>query len=248
MKLLLFIILCLVWQVYADSLSTENSLPRKRRHSGADFVYPYFDVSFGGVITNSNYRQKSKYNYYYDSEKGEMVYDENLYYDIVSFDGKGLDLDFKAGVVLYRGFLPITLATFLDFGLLKVRGRKDFKYYSTDEETHHKNETRYYPSFLVGIVVYPVKLESSVFRGIFVSAAAGPCFHHPEYTTIDGNGSDGEPIVKLELGNVWSVREHYSVGIVGKAVWSFDNDDSEHEGDSSISGKTFGLALKIVRK
>ena len=34
-----------------------------------------------------------------------------------SFDGFGLDFDFKAGVALFRGFGPVTLIPFVDIAI-----------------------------------------------------------------------------------------------------------------------------------
>lgn len=243
MRLLLFIILSLVWQVYADVLSTENGLPKKHRRTGADFIYPYFDFSIGGLFMSSNHEKESRYNYYYDREKDVMVYDENLHIDLSSFDGFGLDFDFKAGVALFRGFWPVTLIPFVDVAIFHVRGTEEYKYYSLDKEWIRRDYDITPLMFLLGVMVYPFKSEDSPLHGLFVGVAVGSSDRNDNPLEGVEYGRQ-ETILKLELGNVWPVSEHYFVGFAGKALWGFGLDDDA----VPVNSKTFGLALKIVRK
>ena len=71
----------------------------------------YFELSVGGIFSVVDYKTKSKTNYYHDSERDEMVYDKDLYYDIYSFEGGGPRLDSKVGFTIVR-----TVALFLNIG------------------------------------------------------------------------------------------------------------------------------------
>ena len=214
----------------------------------ADYVYPYFDFSAGATYVKSSYEKASRYNFYYDREKDVMVYDKNLHYDVMSFAAWGFDADFKAGASIFRKFLPVTLIPFIDLGWFRVSGTKKYKNYSLDKDYLYRDETRYCVSFLFGIMVYPIKSETSLLRGVFVSAAVGPSVKKYDY---DANGVDysgQETILKFELGNVWDVSEHFAVGFEGKAVLGFSFNDDESRDDVTVNSKSFGIALKVVRK
>jgi hypothetical protein len=60
--------------------------------------------------------------------------------------------------------------------------------------------------------------------------------------------SDQETILKFELGNVWDVSEHFAVGFEGKAVLGFSFNVDESRDDVTVNSKSFGFALKVVRK
>lgn len=245
MRLVLFVVLCVVWQVHAESLPTDDH-PTKKRHSVSDYFYPYFDLSVGGMYSSSYYKQKSKYDYYYDRKKDEMVYDKNLYHDIDSFEGIGLDLDFKAGLVVFRGSLPFTLAPFLNVAVTHVYGTEEYKYYSRDKEWRNRDGARTSISALLGLMLYPFKSENSLFHGLFASVSFGASELPFDDSADEVYYSDRESLIKFELGNVWSVSEHYCVGFVGKAILGFALDDSSY--DYPVNSKSFGLAVKIVRK
>ncbi|MBR6378733.1 MAG: hypothetical protein IKS02_02040 [Fibrobacter sp.] len=248
MRLVLFLVLCLIWQVYAEP-SSKGKRPRKKYRSISAYIYPYFDLSLGGMTTNTSYKKKSEYNWYFDKEKDEMIYDKDLYYDIASFEGKGFDVDFKGGLVVFREFLPVTLAAFLNFAVFQVDGSEKYKYYSRDKEERHRDEARSYTQALLGVMVYPVKSENSLFHGMFVSTAFGMSVKDNKYHADGVAYSDEENIVKIELGNVWSMSEHYYMGLVGKIVLGFcDNDDIDYKDDVFLNSKSLGLALKVVRK
>ena len=214
----------------------------------ADYVYPYFDFSAGATYLKTFYQKDSRYNFYYDREKDVIVRDNDLHYDVMSFAAWGFDADFKAGASIFRKFLPVTLIPFVDLGWFRVSGTKKYKYYSMDKDYRYRDETRYYTSFLLGIMVYPIKSETSLFHGVFVSAAVGPSVKQYDHDANGVDYSDQETILKFELGNVWDVTEHYAVGFEGKAVLGFSFNDDESRDDVTVNSKSFGIALKVVRK
>ena len=85
MKRVAVLIFCLVAYTMA---SVYDAAPYvKKRHRARDVVYPYMEVSAGGMYSVSDYKTKSKTNYYHDLKRDEMVYDKDLYYNIYSFEG-----------------------------------------------------------------------------------------------------------------------------------------------------------------
>lgn len=231
MKKILLFILSFAWVAYADTQRV---------------VYPYFDVTVGGKSISTSYKVKSKYNYYFDREKDEMVYDKDLFYNVTSFDGLGVDIDFKGGVIL-RDILPFSFVPFLNVGVFYVNGTEEYKYYSLDKDEFQRKWTRAYISFLLGVMVYPFELNDSSLQGVFVSIAAGPSLMEYSSNGNQMSNIEQETVIVLELGNVWSVSEHYAVGFSGKIAWGFSF-DGDNKDDVPVNSTAFGLALKFVRK
>ena len=123
----------------------------------------YYELSAGAIYSVSDYKTKSKTNYYHDLERDEMVYDKDLYYNIYSYEGLGPQLDSKIGVHLFK-----RIALFLNFGCFWSSGEHRYKLYSRDKEEYSEEEVRFRPYWGFGIKWFPVVDERNPFDGIFI--------------------------------------------------------------------------------
>lgn len=252
-----FLILCLV--VYSIGAVSDSTQQTKRKRSRArNIVYPYFELTLGGMYSTSEYKTKSEKNFYHDLERGEMVYDKELYYDLYSFDGGGPSIDFRAGVLFVKRF-----AIFLDFGCFWSIGDYRYKYYSLDKEEFVEKAARTRIQYGFGFRVYPFANELSKMYGTFIG------------TTIKGvellNDEDAwekygmtyvgsESGLQFEMGKVWKLSEHYFIGAALNFMfcWSeYQKEDKDvfrigekprREDDITLNSLHFGLAVTIVRK
>ena len=179
----------------------------------------YFELSAGGLYSVSDYKTKSTTNYYHDLERDEMVYDKDLYYDIYSFEGGGPLLESKVGFLFFK-----RVALYLDLGFFWSAGEYRYKIYSRDKEEFSENDVR--ARFLggIGIKWYPVVSEQSPFNGFFL----GTSF---KFVTLIGNEKawkkygmyyeGGEGLIEFEIGKIWKISEHYSLGFTIKAAGGF---------------------------
>ena len=122
MKRIAFLILCLLCVADASVYSSEKAPPRKR-HTLSDFFSPYFEISGGAMSSNSKNQTASVINYYHDREKDEMVYDEDLHYNIINFDGWTYTVGFRAVAYQFRFW-----GVFLDKDLFLAKGDYRYKY------------------------------------------------------------------------------------------------------------------------
>lgn len=253
----LFLIACLVCVTMADT--DEPAQPRKRRrHRASDFVYPYFEISIGGQYSKSNYKTESVSHWYHDTDRDEMVYDKDLYYNIYSFEGSGPRFESKVGALLFRRF-----AVFFDYGLAWSFGDSYYKYYSRDKEKFKESGGQLCPFYGFGAKVYPFVNVLSLLDGFFVGTSVSFSFTDNSWDKYDMDYADDEVGYKFELGNVWSVSEHYFVGItLSTAIYWSDVGSDEEYGDDQfqvdknskrypvdeVNTLQLGAAVTVVRK
>lgn len=252
------LILCLLCVADASVYSSEGAPPRKR-HTLSDFFSPYFEISGGAMSSNSKNQTASVINYYHDREKDEMVYDEDLHYNIINFDGWTYNVGFRAGAYLFRFW-----GVFLDNDLFLAKGDYRYKYYSRDKEDflEHDSRLRYYLGF--GSVFFPFNLffdstsKYSFLNGTFAGFSLGPTYLYGQDKAEKKYGmdyEDWEMTFRFEVGYLWEFTEHFFVGVAFKTVLSFNNEEGdEYKGgnmptdDVPLNTKSFGFVIKVVRK
>ena len=250
------LIFCLV---ACSMASGTDAAPVERKHRRArDIIYSYFEVSAGGTYSVSDYKTKSKKNYYHDLKRDEMVYDKELYYNIYSFEGYSPWLDSKAGVILIR-----RIALYLSFGCFWSIGEYRYKLYSRDKDEYSEDDVRLRPYWGFGIKYYPLINEQNPFSGFFVGTTLRGVFLNDNEEAWEKYGmyyEAGETVLELEMGKVWKISEHYSVGFSIKAAGGFGGNTESIEGfhvdkhpvqdedDVTLNSKHIGAAITIVRK
>lgn len=172
-----------------------------------DSVLPYFEVSLGGHYTKSSYETESSTHWYHDKDRDEMVYDENLTYDIYSFEGGGPILDVQAGLTLGKRFIFL-----FDLGLAVSIGDSRYKFYSRDKEEYDRTEVMVRPVFGFGLKVYPFQTESSFLYGTFIGATLSFMFTDNLWEDYGMAYCGFEVGGKFEVGKLWKVSEHYFIG------------------------------------
>ena len=256
MKRVVVLIVCLV---ACSMASVYDAAPYvKKRHRARDVVYPYMEVSAGGMYSVSDYKTKSKTNYYHDLKRDEMVYDKDLYYNIYSFEGYSPWLDTKAGIIIIR-----RIALYLSFGCFWSVGEYRYKLYSRDKEEFSEDDARLRQYWGFGIKYYPVIDEQSPFYDAFVGSSIRGVFLNDNEKAWEKYGmyyEDGETIFELEIGKLWKISEYYSVGLSIKAVGGFggsteniggfhvDKHPVQNNDDVTLNSKHIGAAITIVRK
>ena len=255
---LFFLIVCLVCSAMAGTYDSKQA-PERRRHRASDFVYPYFEISAGAQYLNSDYKTESVSHWYHDTDRDEMVYDKDLYYDIYSFEGYGPLLEMKAGVLLFqRG------VAFFELGLAWSVGDSRYKYYSRDKKEFKEDGTDIRPLWGFGLKAYPFVDEASLFYGLFLGASVSYMFVDNSWDRYGMTYEDIEVGYKFEAGKLWKVSEHYFVGItLSTAIYwnSWSGSDGEYNNDvfevgcspnrepaDAINTVQFGAALTAVRK
>ena len=253
----LFLIACLVCVTLADT--DEPAQPRKRRrHRASEFVYPYFEISAGGQYSKSKYKTESISHWYHDTDRDEMVYDKDLYYNIYSFEGYGPQFETKVGILLLqRGIF------FVDFGLAWSFGDAYYKYYSRDKEEFKESGGQLCPFYGFGTKVYPFVKVVPLLDGFFVGASVSFLVLDNSWDKYDMDYASEEVGYKFEMGNVWSVSEHYFVGItLSTAIyWSGVGSNKEYGDDEfqvnknskrdpvdEVNTLQLGAAVTVVRK
>lgn len=98
----------------------------------------YFELSTGAMYSVSDYKTKSRTNYYHDLERDEMVYDKDLYYNIYSFEGFEPLLESKVGFIFFR-----RVALFLNLGCFWSIGEYRYKISSRDKEEYFEDDARF---------------------------------------------------------------------------------------------------------
>lgn len=220
--------------------------------------HSYVELSVGGVSSVTDYKTKSTTNYYHDLERDEMVYDEDLYYNIYSFEGYGPHLDSKIGVIFFR-----RVALYLTFGCFWSSGEHRYKLYSRDKEEFSEDDVRFRPYWGFGIKWYPIADEQNAFNGIFIGTTLKGVFLNDNEEAWEKYGmfyENGETMLELEIGKVWKLSEHYSVGFSVKAAGGFagntesidgfrvDKHPEQDEDDITLNSKHIGAAVTFVRK
>ncbi|MBR6450353.1 MAG: hypothetical protein IKS96_10505 [Fibrobacter sp.] len=218
----------------------------------------YFELSAGGMYSVSDYKTKSKTNYYHDLERDEMVYDKDLYYDIYSFEGGSPLLDSKVGFLLFK-----RVALFLNLGCFWSIGEYRYKISSRDKEEYFEDDARFRFFGGVGLKWYPVVNEQNPLNGIFL----GTSF---KLVSLFGNEKsrekygmyyvEGESFIEFEIGKVWNISDSYSLGFSVKVAGGFGGETEKVDGfrvdanreqdddDITLNSKHIGAAITLVRK
>ena len=216
----------------------------------------YFELSAGGMYSVSDYKTKSKTNYYHDLERDEMVYDKDLYYDIYSFSGFDPQLESKVGFLFFR-----RVALFLDLGCFWSVGEHRYKISSRDKE-FSENDVRARFFGGIGVKWYPVVSEQSPFNGFFL----GTSF---KGVTLIGNEKawkkygmyyeGGEGLIEFEIGKVWNISDSYSLGFSVKVAGGFggetekvngfrvDKNMEQKDDDITLNSKHIGAFITFAR-
>lgn len=252
----LFLVVCLVCTAMGRA---EDSRPvPKRRPHAFNYVYPNCEISVGAQHAMSDYKTKSYSHWYHDADLDKMIYDENLYYDIYSFEGFGPLFDTKIGVLLFR-----RVQVFLDFGFVWSVGNSLYKYYSRDEEEFREKGRSVRLFWGLGNKVYPFVDVSPILDGIFVGAALSFMDVDNSWKKYEMSYMDYEVGGRFEVGNLWKLSEHFFLGITlnaaiyGSAVGSKNTEDEGvfRVGESpnrdpvdGINSLQFGAALSVVHR
>ena len=233
--------------------------PERKRHRASDFVYPYFEISAGAQYLTSDYKTESVSHWYHDTDRDEMVYDRDLYYDIYTFEGYGPLLQTRAGVLLFqRGVV------FLELGLAWSIGDSRYKYYSRDKEKFKEHGTDVRPFWGFGAKAYPFVDEASLFYGLFLGASVSFLYADNSWEKYGMSYEDIEVGYKFEAGKLWKVSEHYFVGFSLNAAiywnsWAGSDDEygydvfevgraPDREPADAINTVQFGATITAVRK
>ncbi len=218
----------------------------------------YYELSAGAIYSVSDYKTKSKTNYYHDLEKDEMVYDKDLYYNIYSYKGFGPQLDSKIGVHFFK-----RVALFLSFGCFWISGEHRYKLYSRDKEEFSEEEVRFRPYWGFGLKWFPIVDDKNPFNGIFIGTTLRGVFLSGNEEAWEKYGmfyENGETILEVDVGKVWKVSEHYSVGFSVKVAGGFAGNTEKVEGfrvdrhleqdedDITLNGKHIGAAITLIRR
>ena len=218
----------------------------------------YFELSAGGMYSVSDYKTKSKTNYYHDLERDEMVYDKDLYYDIYSFEGGGPLLDSKVGFLLFK-----RVALFLNLGCFWSIGEYRYKVYSHDEDEFFEDDVRFRSYWGLGIKWYPSINEQNPFNGIFIGAMVKGVFLNGNTKSWQKYGmhyTNEISVFEFELGKLWKISERYYVGFCIKLAGGSAGDTKSVDGfrvdanreqdddDISLNSKHIGAVITLVRK
>lgn len=253
MKRVAVLILCLV--AYSVAGAFELS-PTDRKV--LQMLYSYVELSVGGVSSVTHYKTKSKTNYYHDLERDEMVYDEDLYYDIYSYEGFGPLFESKVGFSVVR-----KVVFFLSFGCFWSAGEYRYKISSRDKEEFSEDDARVRPFWGIGVKWYPGISEQNPFSGIFIGANLKGVFLSGNQKAWEKYGMyywDSETILELEIGKLWKVSERYFLGFSIKVAGGFaggtdpvdefrvDAHREQNDDDITLNSKHIGAAVTFVRK
>ena len=251
-----FLIFCLV----CTAMGFENdskSVPKRRRQA-SDFVYPYFEVSAGVQRAKSDYKTESYSHWYHDVDREEMIYDEDLYYDVYSFEGHGPFFNSRVGALVFR-----RLAVFFDIGFIRSAGNSSYKYYSRDKEEFKENGNVVRFFWGGGVKVFPFVNVSSIFDGLFVGTALSFMDVDNSWKEYEMTYTDYEFGLRIETGNLWKIYKHFFLGITLNAALYWNAAETENEykiaqfrvGESpnrapagGIHSLQFGAALSVVHK
>ena len=218
----------------------------------------YYELSAGAIYSVSDYKTKSKTNYYHDLEKDEMVYDKDLYYNIYSYEGLDPQLDSKIGVHFFK-----RVALFLSFGCFWTSGEHRYKLYSRDKEEFSEEDVRFRPYWGFGLKWFPIVDDKNPFNGIFIGTTLRGVFLSGNEEAWEKYGmfyENGETILEVDVGKVWKVSEHYSVGFSVKVAGGFAGNTEKVEGfrvdrhleqdedDITLNGKHIGAAITVIRR
>ena len=253
MKRVAVLILCLV--AYSVAGVFELSPADKKF---LQLFHSYVELSVGGVSSVTHYKTKSKTNYYHDLERDEMVYDEDLYYDIYSYEGFGPLFESKVGFSVVR-----KVVFFLNFGCFWSAGEYRYKISSRDKEEFSEDDARLRPFWGIGVKWYPGISEQNPFSGIFIGANLKGVFLSGNQKAWEKYGMyywDSETILELEIGKLWKVSERYFLGFSIKVAGGFaggtdpvdefrvDAHREQNDDDITLNSKHIGAAVTFVRK
>lgn len=172
-----------------------------------DSGFPYFGVSLGGHYASYSIKTESSTHWYHDKDRDEMVYDEDLTYDIFSFEGGGPMLDVQAGFSPGERFVFL-----LDFGLFVSIGGSNYKLYSCDKDEYAETEVMVRPLFGFGFKVFPFPSKNSALYGLFAGATLSFMWSDNQWEKYGMDYCNFDVGGKFEIGKLWSVSEHYLVG------------------------------------
>lgn len=204
-------------------------------------VRPLFNVDVGGTHNVYSAERETENGYYHDLEKDEMIHDEDLLCELMSFSGLGFNVSGKAGAILFRQIAP-----FVELGYYRVKGEYRLKDYSRDkEENEHKGSwTRV--SFGLGVQYTPYVDPKNFLDGTFVGASFGWLGVIDEFrddkVLSDYHYGIERMFFKLEVGKLWEVYERLFVGVSIKDAIEF----GMYEG--SELGNSLGLYLTIQKR
>ncbi len=224
-----------------------------------DSGYPYFEVSLGGHYASYRVKTESSTHWYHDMERDEMVYDEDLTYDIFSFEGGGPMLGVQAGFSPGERFVFL-----LDFGLFVSIGGSRYKLYSCDKDEYAETEVMVRPLFGFGFKVFPFPSKNSALYGLFAGATLSFMWSDNQWEKYGMEYCDFDVGFKVEAGKLWSVSEHYLVGFTltaGFHVTAAGPNNEEYGDDRFRIGENpkrdpvdewnnlhLGLSLTVARK
>lgn len=172
-----------------------------------DSGFPYFGVSLGGHYASYSIKTESSTHWYHDKDRDEMVYDEDLTYDIFSFEGGGPMLDVQAGFSPGERFVFL-----LDFGLFVSIGGSNYKLYSRDKDEYAETEVVVRPLFGFGFKVFPFPSKNSALYGLFAGATLSFMWSDNQWEKYGMDYCNFDVGGKFEIGKLWSISEHYLVG------------------------------------
>lgn len=172
-----------------------------------DSGFPYFGVSLGGHYASYSIKTESSTHWYHDKDRDEMVYDEDLTYDIFSFEGGGPMLDVQAGFSPGERFVFL-----LDFGLFVSIGGSNYKLYSRDKDEYAETEVMVRPLFGFGFKVFPFPSKNSALYGLFAGATLSFMWSDNQWEKYGMDYCNFDVGGKFEIGKLWSISEYYLVG------------------------------------
>ena len=172
-----------------------------------DSGFAYFEVSLGGHYASYSIKTESFTHWYHDTERDEMVYDEDRMYDIFSFEGGGPMLGVQAGFSPGERFVFL-----LDFGLFVSIGDSRYKLYSRDKDEYAETEVMVRPLFGFGLKVFPFTSKNSALYGLFAGTTLSFMWSDNQWENYGMEYCDFDVGFKFEAGKLWSISEHYLVG------------------------------------
>lgn len=250
----LFLVICLA-SAAIGGVYDSKPVPQRKRHTVTDFIYPYFEVMAGVEKITTKIKTESYTHWYHDKKLDEMVYDEDLYYDIYSFNGAGPNIEAKLGVQLIKH-----VAFFLNLGLAWPIGSSHYKYYSLDKEEYIDRGYIYQPFFGVGTKVYPFVQWLPILDGLFIGASLIRTYANGSWEDYGMTYDNHEDGYKLEAGHLWNITGHYFIGITANmASYSCSTSDAYSHNAFGIGWnptrppdesktKVYGISLTVVFK
>ena len=230
-KALLFVLASVATTVFAGVYdSTPQGKTEVRRHANSFF----FDAFIGGTFLN------------YETESDNL----NPYDFKDEFEGAGPAIGIKLGGMFFELISPhATLDISFAKGDRKRTDSQYFSQYDTYEWHDYEWHESVYRIFLGGgVTVFPFRNPESAMHGFYAGASLG-IFAVEGSSDLLQNGSDinNEGFsVKLDLGNVWSVSDRWSIGI-GYAA-ALDAPIVYGEDESSRLFTSLWLGAKFTRK